>query len=95
MSQYLSPDEAHSPNLLSLLDKLASHPNGLELAKLTYQIYLAQSEALPKPEAAGRNRLIAIAMEVVRRRGIVNPPYFKSMSDDLIRAFIAQYSATT
>lgn len=94
MSQYLSPDDAQFPNLISLLDKLASHPNGLELAKLTYQIYVAQREALSTDEAATRTSLIAIAMEIVRRRGIVNPPYFKSLSNDLIRAFIAQNSAT-
>lgn len=31
-------------------------------------------------------------MKLVRNEGIENPPYFKGMSDDAIREFIAQYS---
>lgn len=91
MSQHLSPDNGQSPNLLNLLADLAKHPDGLELTKLVYQLHMAQANSQPMPEEANRTRLIAIALKLVKSLGIVNPPYFKGMSDDAILAFIAQY----
>ena len=44
------------------------------------------------PEEANRTRLIAIALQLVKNEDIENRPYFKGMSDDAIREFIAQYS---
>ena len=60
----------------------------LELAMLL----TPKPDAQPTPEAANRNRLIALALQVVKSEDIENPPYFKGMSDDAIREFIAQYS---
>ncbi len=91
MSQPLSPDNGQSPNLLNLLAELAKHPDGLELTKLVYQLHMAQANSQPMPEEANRTRLIAIAMNLVKSQKIVTPPYFKGMSDDAIRTFIAQY----
>lgn len=92
MSQDHSPDNGQTPNLLNLLAELAKHPDGLELTKLVYQLYTAQANSQPMPEEANRTRLIALAMDLVRHRGIINPPYFKGMSDDAIRTFITEYS---
>ena len=91
MSQPLSPDNGQTPNLLNLLAELAKHPDGLELTKLVYQLHMAQANSQPMPEEANRTRLIAIAMNLVKSQKIVTPPYFKGMSDDAIRTFIAQY----
>jgi hypothetical protein len=52
---------------------------------------MAQANSQPMPEEANRTRLIAIAMNLVKSQKIVTPPYFKGMSDDAIRTFIAQY----
>lgn len=92
MSQHLSPNNGQTPNLLNLLAELAKHPDGLELTKLVYQLHLAQANSEPMSEEANRNRLIAISMNLVKSLGIVNPPYFKGMSDNAIRAFITEYS---
>ena len=92
MSQHLSPNNGQTPNLLNLLADLAKHPDGLELTKQVYQLHLAQANSQPMPEEANRNRLIAIALQLVKNEDIENPPYFKGMSDDAIREFIAQYS---
>ena len=91
MSQPLSPDNGQTPNLLNLLAELAKHPDGLELTKLVYQLHLAQANSQLMPEEADRTRLIAIALKLVKSLKIVNPPYFKSMGNDAIRAFIDQY----
>jgi len=91
MSQPLSPNNGQSPNILNLLAELAKHPDGLELTKLVYQLHMAQANSQPMPEEANRTRLIAIAMNLVKSQKIVTPPYFKGMSDDAIRTFIAQY----
>ena len=92
MSQHLNSDNGQSPNLLNLLADLAKHPDGLELTKQVYQLHMAQANSQPMPEEANRTRLIAIALQVVRNEGIKNPPYFKGMTDDAIREFIALYS---
>lgn len=92
MSQHLNSDNGQSPNLLNLLADLAKHPDGLELTKQLYQLHMAQRHSQPRPEAANRTRLIAIALQVVRNEGIENPPYFKGMTDEAIREFIALYS---
>lgn len=92
MFQYLSPDNSQSPNILTLLDKLASQPNGLENGLKLTMLLTSKPDPQLTPEVANRNRLIAIAMKLVRNEGIENPPYFKGMSDDAIREFIAQYS---
>lgn len=92
MSQHLSLDNGQTPNILNLLAELAKHPDGLELTKLVYELYTAQANSQPIPEEVNRTRLIAIAMDLVRHRGIVNPPYFKDMSDDAIRTFLTKYS---
>ena len=91
MSQPLSRDNGETPNILNLLAELAKHPDGLELTKLVYQLHLAQANSQPMPEEANRTRLIAIALNLVKSLKIVNPPYFKSMGNDAIRAFIDQY----
>ena len=92
MSQHLSPDNGQTPNLLNLLADLAKHPDGLELTKQVYQLHMAQANSQPMPEEANRTRLIAIALQVVRNEGIKNPPYFKGMTSEAIREFIALYS---
>lgn len=92
MSQHLSSDNGQTPNLLNLLAELAKHPDGLELTKQVYQLHLAQRHSQPMPEEANRNRLIAIALQVVRNEKIENPPYFRGMTNGAIREFITQYS---
>lgn len=42
----------------------------------------------------GNPKLVAEAMKVVRQRGIVNPPFFKTMNNSEIQAFIDKYSKT-
>jgi hypothetical protein len=93
MSQHLIPDDSQSPNIATLLDKLASQPNGLENGLKLAMLLTPKPDPQTTPEVVNRNRLIAIALQVVRNEGIENPPYFKGMSDDAIREFIAQYSS--
>ena len=92
MFQHLSSDNSQSPNITTLLDKLASQPNGLENGLKLAMLLTPKPEPQLTPEAANRNRLIAIALQVVKNEDVENPPYFKGMSDDAIREFIAQYS---
>ena len=92
MFQHLSSDSSQSPNIATLLDKLASQPNGLENGLKLVMLLTPKPETQPTPEVANRNRLIAIALQLVKNEDIENPPYFKGMSDDAIREFIAQYS---
>ena len=92
MFQHFSSDSSQSPDLATLLDKLASQPNGLENGLKLAALLTPKPEPHPTPETASRTRLIAIAMRLVRNEGIENPPYFKGMSDTAIREFIAQYS---
>jgi|SRR4028118_114721 hypothetical protein len=92
MFQHLSSDSFQSPNIATLLDRLASQPNGLENGLKLAMLLMPKPDPQPTPEAANRNRLIAIALQLVKNEDIENPPYFKGMSDDAIREFIAQYS---
>ena len=74
-------------NPLSLLDKLSKHPRGLELAYLVYQLHQdSQRHTQPEP------RLVAIALNLGKRQGIKDRPYFKGMANDEIRRWIAQHS---
>ena len=92
MFQYLSSDSSQSPDIATLLDKLASQPKGLENAlELLAQLTL-KPERQHTPETVNRTRLIAIALKLVENEGIENPPFFKGMNDAAIREFIAQYS---
>lgn len=91
MSQHFSADNSQSPNIATLLDKLASQPNGLEDGLKLAMLLAPKPEPQTTPEVANRTRLIAIAMQLVRTEGIKNPPYFKSMDQNAIREFIAQY----
>ena len=84
---------ANSPDGLKLAEFLASQPNGLELAKLARRLYLAQANSHSPIEAPYRRKLIATAMQLVRKHKISKPPYFKDESDDFIRTFIAKYSS--
>lgn len=92
MSQYLSLTDSQPSNIAALLDKLASQPNGLDNGLKLAMLLTPKPDAQPTPDAANRNRLIAIALQVVRNEGIKNPPYFKGMTDEAIREFIALYS---
>ncbi len=97
MFQHINPDDELSPRVISLLDKLASQPNGLEnglrlVTRLMPENPQPQSNNHATPEEANRRRLIAIAVKLVKQLGIVNEPYFKGMSDDEILDFINQYS---
>jgi hypothetical protein len=74
-------------NPLLVLDKLSKHPRGLELAYLVYQLHQeAQKQAQPEP------RLIAIALNLAKRQGIKDRPYFKGMANDQIRKWIDRHS---
>lgn len=64
MFHHLNPPKGESTNLATLLDKLASQPNGLENANKLLERLHRQSEPQHTPEAANRNRLIAIAMRL-------------------------------
>lgn len=92
MFQHLSPDNSQSPSIATLLDKLASQPNGLENGLKLAMLLTPKPDPQTTPDVANRTRLIAIAMQLVKNEGIEKPPYFKGMSDDAIREFIAQYS---
>jgi hypothetical protein len=97
MFQHINPDDELSPRVISLLDKLASQPNGLEnglrlVTRLMPENPQPQSNQQPTPEEAYRRRLIAIAVTLVKKLGIVNEPYFKGMSNAEILDFINQYS---
>jgi len=97
MFQHLNPDDDLSPRVVSLLEKLASQPNGLENGLRLVTLLMPenpqpQSNNQATPEEANRRRLIAIAVKLVKQLGIVNEPYFKGMSDDEILDFINQYS---
>ena len=92
MSPYFSLIDSQSSNIATLLDKLASQPNGLENALKLATLLAPKPDAQPTPDAANRNRLIAIALQVVRNEKVENPPYFKAMTNDAIREFIALYS---
>jgi hypothetical protein len=92
MFQHLSSDSSQSPNIATLLDKLASQPNGLENGLKLAMLLTPKPDPQPTPDVANRTRLIAICLQIVKNEGIENPPYFKGMSDTAIREFIAQYS---
>lgn len=97
MFQHLNPNNELSPRVVSLLDKLASQPNGLENGLRLATLLMPenpqpQSNKQATPEEANRKRLIAIAVKLVKQLGIVNEPYFKGMSNDEILNFINQYS---
>jgi len=92
MFQHLSSDSSQSPNIATLLDKLASQPNGLENGLKLAMLLTPKPDPQPTPEVANRTRLIAIAMQLVKNEGIEKQPYFKGMDNDAIREFIAQYS---
>jgi len=92
MLQNFSSDSSQSPDLVTLLDKLASQPNGLENGLKLAALLKSKPEQQSTPQVASRTRLIAIALQIVENQGIKNPPYFKGMSDSAIRGFIAQYS---
>jgi hypothetical protein len=92
MSPYFSLIDSQSSNIATLLDKLASQPNGLENGLKLAMLLTPKPDPQLTPDATNRNRLVAIALQVVKNEGIKNPPYFKSMTNDAIREFIAQYS---
>ena len=92
MSNHSNANQSEYPNVAALLEKLASQPNGLETALKLLTILTPQSEHQLKPETGNHKRLIAIALQLVNEKGIKHPPYFKDMSDDAIRKFIAQHS---
>ncbi len=95
MSKHCSASGSHCSNcsnIATLLDKLGSQPNGLENGLKLAMLLTPKPDPQPTPEVANRTRLIAIAMQLVKNEGIEKPPYFKGMSDDAIREFIAQYS---
>jgi hypothetical protein len=92
MFQHLSADNSQSPNIATLLDKLASQQNGLENGLKLAMLLTPKPDPQTTPDVANRTRLIAIALQVVRNENVENPPYFKGMTDDAIREFIAQYS---
>lgn len=69
-------------NPLGLLEKLTERSDGVELLTLFLEACRYQEVQSSRP------RLVAKALEVVRRRGIVNPPFFKDMKDEEIQAFI-------
>ena len=74
-------------NPLFLLDTLSKHPHGLELAYLVYQLN-QDGQRQTQPE----RRLVAIALNLAKRQGIKDIPYFKGMTNDKIRGWIAQHS---
>ncbi|HEY9665686.1 MAG TPA: hypothetical protein V6C91_02730 [Coleofasciculaceae cyanobacterium] len=92
MSPYFSLIDSQSSNIAILLDKLASQPNGLENGLKLAMLLTPKPDPQTTPDVANRTRLIAIALQVVRNEGIKNPPYFKGMTDEAIREFIALYS---
>jgi hypothetical protein len=92
-----SNSNQYSPDSLAWLGELHKHPNPTESAKhiakaieYIHQVQLLQREFTQQPN--DRTDLIAAAMALVRRLGIINPPYFESMSNESIRDFIAKYS---
>lgn len=91
MLQNFSSDSSQSPDIVTLLDKLASQPNGLENGLKLAALLKSKPEQQSTPQVASRTRLIAIAMQLVKNEAIKNPPYFKGMDNDAIRKFIAQY----
>ena len=92
MFQHLSADNSQSPNIATLLDKLASQQNGLENGLKLAMLLTPKPDPQTTPDVANRTRLIAIALQVVRNENVENPPYFKGMTSEAIREFIAQYS---
>ena len=92
MFQHLSSDNSQSPNIATLLDKLASQQNGLENGLKLAMLLTPKPDPQTTPDVANRTRLIAIALQVVRNEKVENPPYFKAMTNDAIREFIALYS---
>ena len=72
---------------LGLLAELLKHPHGLQLAHIVYQLRQdSQRQTQPEP------RLVAIALNLAKRQGIKDRPYFKGMANDEIRGWIAQHS---
>jgi hypothetical protein len=92
MFQHLSPDNSQSPNIATLLDKLASQPNGLENGLKLAMLLTPKPEPQTTPDVANRTRLIASAMQLVRTKKLKKAPYFKGMSNEAIQDFIALYS---
>lgn len=72
-------------NPLGLLEKLTEREDSVELLTLFLEACRYQDVQSSRP------RLVAKALEVVRRREIVNPPFFKDMKDEEIQAFIDCY----
>lgn len=78
----------------SLLEKVLDHPHGWEILRMISE--LAPNVQAQKPQKIDdlnqeRLELIAKAQDVVKARGILNPPDFGSQSNDKISKFIADY----
>jgi hypothetical protein len=74
-------------NPLGLLEKLIERSDSVELLTLFLEACRYQEVQFSRP------RLVAKALEIVRRPGIVNPPFFKDLKDEEIQAFIDYYNS--
>jgi hypothetical protein len=78
----------------SLLEKVLDHPHGWEILRMFSELapnVQAQKQHTIDDLNSEKLELIAKAQQVVKRRGIVNPPDFGSQSNDKIYDFIAKY----
>ncbi len=78
----------------SLLEKVLDHPHGWEILRMISE--LAPNVQAQKPQKIDdlnqeRLELIAKAQDVVKARGILNPPDFGRLSNDEIYHFIAKF----
>lgn len=81
----MTQDIQQSP--LDLLAIALKHPSGQELVSKVYKLYQeTQVQAHPN------NQLVAIAIKLSKSMAPAKVPYFKSMTHDAIRKWIAEHS---
>jgi hypothetical protein len=79
-------------NTWTTLEKLAEHPQGVELLNSFRAFYREVYRTKPQDtENQEKTELIRQALEIVNSRGIVNPPQFETLESNEIQTFIEKY----
>ena len=72
---------------LRLLAELLNHSYGLDIAHIVCQLHPDTQRQTQRD-----SQLVASALNLAKRQGIKDRPYFKGMANDEIRRWIAQHS---
>lgn len=82
----------HDP--LLLLKEIIAHPNAVDLLPNAVEFVKVGLEVRQFQDShSSRLQLIKKALATVERRGIVNPPFFKGMTNDQIQAWLERWDS--